>query len=231
LKLAEHLRRFRTEVSSVANERGWASSLVRIFDGDIQVGEYLRNYPSFAAETFEPFEVDGRWYALYSPDYTSTRLMSLTDCRDLGGEAPDAAGFCPVAYLVPRYRVVTKTHPDSDYTMRSAYFEADGETDLEGKWDSWRDVRVGAWQSFPVGFVAGCFWGVDNTRKLQTIDLTRVSEGVIARREAFGHLELSGPLDSSIDIHLSDNGAWRARIKRQQHWDPLSGELLDPYDL
>lgn len=36
----------------------------------------------------------------YAPDYTATRVMSLPACEDLGGENPDAGGFCPVDYWV-----------------------------------------------------------------------------------------------------------------------------------
>ncbi len=66
-----------------------------------QIGEYTRNYPAFALETFLPFSRGDRDYALYSRDYTCTRVMELPSCRDIGGEEPDAAGFCPVAYCVP----------------------------------------------------------------------------------------------------------------------------------
>ena len=59
----------------------WQSTRVGVFCGDDKVGEYVRNY-SFKNEFF-PFQQDGKWYALYSPDYTATRVLSLPDCRDL----------------------------------------------------------------------------------------------------------------------------------------------------
>ncbi len=64
------------------------------------IGRYQRNYDRFF-NTFAPFKRNGRDYALYSPDYTCTRVMSLPDCKDVGGEAPDDGGFCPVDYFVP----------------------------------------------------------------------------------------------------------------------------------
>jgi hypothetical protein len=83
-------RRFRDEAVVEPHRAGvWGSSVVKIFDGDTHVGEYRRNHPGWAKETFEPFEINGAWYALYSRDYTSTRVMSLPDCSDLGGEKPD----------------------------------------------------------------------------------------------------------------------------------------------
>lgn len=78
----------------------WRSLRVGVFDGETQIGEYARNYPSLF-DTFCPFERDGKWYALYSRHYTATRVMSLPDCKDLGGEEPKASGFCPTSFLVP----------------------------------------------------------------------------------------------------------------------------------
>lgn len=65
-----------------------------------QIGTYKRNYSAFY-RTFFPFFFNEKWYALYSSDYTATRIMSLPDCKDLGGEEPNAFGFCPVEFFVP----------------------------------------------------------------------------------------------------------------------------------
>jgi len=66
------------------------------------VGEYIRNYPSLL-DTFFPFESAGQELALYSREYTATRILRLPDCVDLGGEEPAPNGFCPVAFFVPTY--------------------------------------------------------------------------------------------------------------------------------
>ncbi len=64
------------------------------------VGKYHRNfYRNF--DSFCAFRRDGKDYALYSPDYTTTRVMTLPDCHDIGGEEPHTHGFCPIDYLVP----------------------------------------------------------------------------------------------------------------------------------
>ena len=79
----------------------WNVLRVGVFDENgNQVGEYERNYHNLY-ETFFPFKKGDKWYALYSRDYTSTRVMSLPDCKDLGGEERDTWGFCPVEYYVP----------------------------------------------------------------------------------------------------------------------------------
>jgi len=80
---------------------GWGKLRVGVFDEDSKIGEYVRNYDSFGESTFCPFQLRGKWYALYSAHYTCTRIMSLPDCKDIGGEDPSANGFCPVDYYVP----------------------------------------------------------------------------------------------------------------------------------
>jgi hypothetical protein len=70
-------------------------------EDDQPVGEYRRNYPELF-RTFEPFRVGAQELALYSPDYTGTRVLSLPDCTDLGGEERDGGGFCPVEFYVPQ---------------------------------------------------------------------------------------------------------------------------------
>lgn len=66
----------------------------------VEIGSYDRNYHSLF-QTFYPFEQNGKEYALYSKDYTSTRVMTLPDCKDLCGEESHKFGFCPTGYLVP----------------------------------------------------------------------------------------------------------------------------------
>lgn len=82
----------------------WRGTRVSVFeihaDAERQVGEYERNY-STLFNTFCAFRRGDRWLALYSPDYTASRIMELPSCRDLGGEERSGGGFCPVDYYVP----------------------------------------------------------------------------------------------------------------------------------
>ena len=66
-----------------------------------KIGSYTRDYKAFGIQTFYPFLLNGKEYALYSKNYTATRVMSLPNCKDLGGEEPDSIGFCPVEFYVP----------------------------------------------------------------------------------------------------------------------------------
>ena len=52
-------------------------------------------------KTFFPFRWKDNWYALYSREYTCTRIMKLPECEDIGGEEPNGFGFCPVELYVP----------------------------------------------------------------------------------------------------------------------------------
>ena len=96
---------FTTEIVKI--ERGpntWDYLTVKIYENidgkKTEIGQYQRNLPGFY-NTFYPFVKNGLWYALYSRDYTATRVMSLPSCKDLGGEEPDSGGFCPVDFYVP----------------------------------------------------------------------------------------------------------------------------------
>lgn len=99
----EEEKRFTARViEKINNGKGyWESTLVGIFDGDKKIGGYKRNYPNYATSTFYAFELNDKWYALYSKDYTATRIMSLPDCQDIGGEEPNSLGFCPTEFYVP----------------------------------------------------------------------------------------------------------------------------------
>ena len=112
-----------------------------------QVGSYERNYPFM--NTFHAFKSNGKWYALYSKHYTATRVMSLPDCKDLGGEEPSSVGFCPVEYYVPNSEAIGE--------------EEGQEGNISGSF----------------GFIAGCVWGDDTSLKLQYLDLSNIKNGLI----------------------------------------------------
>lgn len=88
-------------IEKIDNGKGyWNYLKIGIFKDGEQIGEYDRNYSAFF-NTFFPFEQNNNWYALYSKDYTATRIMSLPDCKDIGGEERYTGGFCPTDYYVP----------------------------------------------------------------------------------------------------------------------------------
>ena len=108
--------RFYVRTEEIDNGPGIMKSLrVSVFENDAvrerKVGEYVRNFAGLY-DTFCPFQQAGRWYALYSRDYTATRVMELPSCLDVAGEEPHANGFCPVDFHVPfaHERVIAAGH-------------------------------------------------------------------------------------------------------------------------
>lgn len=225
-------RKYHAKAAVIPKVSSWDCSVVTIFDGASEVGSYERSIGYFGEETFEPFEIDGAWYALYSRDYTGTRIMSLPDCHDLGGEELNPHGFCPVELYVPRYKSVV-TINKNEQRSESWQFGDDGERYDGDFTDSFGgSVTVGPWQSLTTGFVAGCLWGEDSSWKLQVIDLSRAKEGILARSERFGYLQIASgvPLAKAVRLHRYPPAPLRAHIVQQQEWDVASGALIDPFE-
>ena len=232
-------RRFRIEATPKPSGQPntWDLAEVSVFDGDAQVGRYERNYIGWADVTFEPFELGGRWFALYAPDYTGTRVMSLPDCRDIGGEAPDAGGFCPIEFWVPRFKIVKRTELQTGKSGEVWRFETDPDAHRDGVVEEGEGrgrtrSEYGAWRCLEVGFVAGCIWGDDSSWKVQTIDLSRVAAGVITRSERFGYLQLPRGMNlhDAITPHSDSSGDLRATILEQRGWNVRTGALIDPFE-
>lgn len=156
-------------IETIKTPPSWDNYKVGVFTNingqEKQIGEYDRNYGLMS--TFYPFKQNDKWYALYSKDYTATRVMSLPDCKDLCGEEEDAFGFCPVEYYIP----CQNGHSDDP----SSY----------GNWE----VNVGKLAG-TFGFVAGCIWGDDSSWKVQYLDLSKITEGKLINEPRFGYLEL-----------------------------------------
>lgn len=195
----------------------WNCTIVGIFDeNDNQIGEYERKYHSFGESTFHPFERDGEWYALYSADYTCTRLMKLPECKDIGGEKGHAGGFCPVDYFIPRYRKCTHTyyHNGEKRKRTLEYYVSDADEDmgLDGynleDYHNHPDVgngEVGPIKYYDFGFIAGCIWGDDSSWKVQLIDLRKAHKGKIKRNgDILGYLQLPRNLSLREAVIIDD---------------------------
>lgn len=223
----------------------WTGRRIGVFRregvSETQVGEYERDYPALF-RTFAPFRVGNRDLALYSPDYTVTRLLELPSCRDIGGEEPNSAGFCPVEFFVPYYidlelRVagrpptrVRKQMPTPD--------------DLRPRDVSWPpipggappkerlQVPIGPFSYHPFAFVAGCIWGDDSSWKLQYLDLSQAAGGIVQRDDRFGYVELPSdlPLDRAVDMeeyegdNPGDDDAYQLRITHVTRFDVRDGQ-------
>jgi hypothetical protein len=83
---------------------------------------------------------------------------------------PKGNGFCPVGFYVPDWLDIY----DESFIPGCKYWTADAE-----------------WPVGDFGFVWGCYWGDDNSWKVQYLDLSRVQQGIISRDERFGYVELA----------------------------------------
>ncbi len=236
--------RIRSVVQPQGDPKHWKTSVVTIFDAeDRQIGSYDRNYAAFTDETFEPFEIDGRWYALYARDYTCTRVMQLPECIDIGGEEPHAHGFCPAALYVPRYREALATRTslvmnDSGMleivgptTVGCRIFEAfdHPSSNIVPPAEPFQERQE---KSLDVGFVAGCRWGDDASWKLEVFDLSQASEGRLVRSAPFGYVPLvrGMRLNQAVRLHCGSNGEVRVDIAREETRDLRTGNLINPFD-
>jgi len=156
--------------TSVSNGPGkWPSTAVEVLRRG-QVGlelaaSYLRNHALYL--TFEPFRQGTRELALISRDYTATAVLDLTTGEII---AEEQTGFCPAGFYVPDWWDVN----DGSIIPGSEHWSSDKE-----------------WPTGDFGFVWGCVWGDDTSWKVQHLDLSRVSEGVVTRSERYGYLELA----------------------------------------
>lgn len=168
------------------DERYTHSQTIGVFADDKQIGEYQRNY-STLMNTFHAFKSRGKDLALYSKRYDLTRIMSLPDCIDIGGEESTPHGFCPVDFYVPSYVIHEDRYLDKDKKeVVFQFWNFDGEDEHidEGK-------VISEQLSTPFGFVAGCLWGDDTSWKVQYLDLKDAASGKLIRDDRFGYVELA----------------------------------------
>lgn len=166
-----------------------------------QIGEYIRNY-SILYSTWEPFEQNGKFFALCSTDYTATAVMALPECKIIASETPHGFGFCPTGFFVP--------------TEMKSYINDDEPEPLPKEWCG------------KFGFVCGCIWGDDTSWKVQFLDLSEITNGKIVRDERLGYVELPGSdqeLDKYVFVGHSTNEFSERLVIRIAHEKRWSGGL------
>lgn len=220
-------KRFTIAVAAVENRPGtWNSTLVTVWDADTPgpVATYQRNYFNTYG-TFEPFQQAGHHYALISRRYTKTAVLDLQsgeviaeedDQPFVPGYEPGTEkgkehgmryeGFCPVGFYVPDWWDIH----DGSIQPGTSHWDADDEQ-----------------PSGQYGFVWGCQWGDDSSWKIQYLDLSRITEGIITRDERFGYVELAdmpGDPGEFIRIHGVESGVTFSVLQRHnlitgKRWD------------
>lgn len=238
----------------------WKGLKVGVFnienDVEEQVGEYERNYSSLF-NTFFHFQQNGKDFALYSPDYTVTRIMELPSCKDIGGEEPSAGGFCPTDYFVPTFIVretiwettslrgkideknLRKRINNPKKKELSKYVESyeftNGNTGELCK-STMTHIPLTPLTYYPFGFVAGCLWGDDSSWKIQYLDLSKIEKGIINRKERFGYIEMPNKVKLRKAIKMygygndSEDYSNYIRINHVQTFDLRNGKVVDPFE-
>lgn len=212
---------FIIECTSIENKPGqWNSSKISIFRDDILIGEYLRNYANYAPNTFYPFLIENEWYALYSADYTTTRVMKLHDDRieDWCGEESSAYGFCPVELYVPRYN---RYSADTDYYVSDTEYATCAEFIAEQEDKNFVEMKY-----HDFGFLCGCVWGDDTSWKLRYIDLSKVPDKQLEIFDRFGYWEIPSNMKLKECINMR---GWEPRhnwieLTRMEHFNLKTGE-------
>jgi hypothetical protein len=214
--------RFHTRVRPTSQPRAWQTVQVEILDTAILntanadaeqvIASYDRNYAML--QTFEPFRQGERNFALISPDYTMSSVIDLDSGQIVASEAPDAAGFCPVGFYVPDWW----DRHDGSKLPGGMNWTAD---------DAWPNAG-------DFGFVWGCLWGDDNSWKVQYLDLSQISEGILRRDERFGYVKLAArpdvPATEFIRVR-SHHGVREVEFQIEQTYDLGNGGRtgLDPW--
>lgn len=242
---------FERPVPQLSLEQYW---IPKRSEKDKQIGEYKRNYSSLF-RTFHPFQLRGKWYALYSKDYTCTRLMELPSCKDIGGEKSDCCGFCPVDYWVPDLHYIETKHDDScprspkqekpdysqvckcgediEHTKDCSWVKFNGKERCTCDRNNRYFEKYHVWH-FPDrihGFVAGCVWGDDSSWKIEYLDLSKADQGIIKREPRFGYIEMPDHLDLNKTIRLEayddSEEDYYLTIAVQKHFNLKTGKEIE----
>jgi len=221
---------FTIVTSNIDNGPGvWDSTKVSIYREDLLIGEYIRNYSSGGHKTFYPFLIDKQWYALYSANYTATRVMKLndTDIEDWCGEEKSAHGFCPAELYIPCYN---KFHGKINLVEKISeydYYTFDNEYKNVNDFENERNQAEFVERKYcDFGFLSGCVWGDDSSWKLRYIDLTKVPEKILEITDKFGYWELPNDKELRDCINFSgwEPGHGWVELTRMEHVNLDTGE-------
>jgi hypothetical protein len=209
---------YKVVIKSVHPKGYWGHSEISIFAVDNggsehELGGYTRNYPAHGLGTWYPFSRGSKDYALYSRDYTSTRLMELPSCKDISGEEPGSGGFCPVEYYIPEIDDFKKA-PDPN---------------KEGSF-----VYHAVKEPAQIALVAGCIWGDDSSWKIQCFDISQVESGILTRDERFGYVPMPRGITLAQSVYVQrdeESGAVLATFAVMQTYNLDTGEIaaVDPF--
>lgn len=228
----------------VENRDGWTKTTVSVKhcidmenrDSDSaweEVASYQRNYSML--KTFEPFRQlkNGVWkdYALISTKYTRLEVMDLQSGEIIAvepypkaskemaekfpnqyveGQEMPGSGFCPAEFFVPGWwDEYDESEKDQSRTWPGIPDEINQK--VAGDYlEEWK-LYEGNW-----GVYSGCVWGDDMSWKVQYVDLSRISEGIVTTDDRFGYVSLPEDLDLKKAVKVvPDNGTIEIKVPVQ----------------
>lgn len=214
----------------------WSTWRVNVFRDYQCIGHYERTYSSYVKETFYPFQVDDVWYALYSANYTATRVAKLTDkFEDWCGEDSASNGFCPTEFYVPQYNTVGYGGGKgrTEFNIHTFDNEYSDKNPIDTEDEFFVSQRLAAdfkgSKYLPYGFLCGCVWGDDSSWKLKHIDLSQIHNKQIKITSKFGYWELPNNLSLRECIKLMEPDHPWISITGQKAFHLPSGQDEDTY--
>jgi len=155
--------------------------------------------------------------------------MELPSCKDIGGEDPNAYGFCPVDFYVPGY--IECEWLKGPLQGQKYIVNEPSEASLNGS-DYSRPISSVLY--YPFGFVAGCIWGDDSRGKYNISTCPEVENGIIKRDERFGYIKMPDKLalKDAIDFvdynsDPSEEYSHSVIISVQQRFDLRTGKPMN----
>jgi hypothetical protein len=121
--------------------------------------------------------------------------MNEKSLEDWCGESAEPYGFCPAEYFMPQaFNMGTDEDPTITLEDRCGYADY---AEFAKEAEEFGDGII-----YPgFGFLSGCKWGDDTSRKLRYVDYTRVADKVLLVDERFGYFELPArPLVECVDL-------------------------------
>lgn len=163
----------------------WKSTLCHIFCDEVEIGSYLYRYYNSAEKIFQPFNINGKDYAIISTDYTTVSFITLPDCTPvvLTDESKEnLSDHCPVECWIPRYKEIR-----TEYEAEMILGHPSGVKDFYVYFDDSEIREPKDPESFELpihyhdfGFVAGCVWGDDSGNwKVNFLDLSGIEKGEV----------------------------------------------------
>lgn len=185
----------------------WTTWKVTVKKYNKVIGGYTRGYHGYVETTFHPFMIDNEWYALYSDDYTTTKVARLKNkFEPWCGEEGHSFGFCPVEFYVPRFfKIISTTGTTENKTPFEYYSQYYSINNVGFKYTSY-------------GFLSGCIWGDDSSWKVKFIDLSEIHNKKLIIDDRFGYCELADSLSLKESVDIDEPDSSEIRIAHTEYF-------------